>query len=86
MSTRAVPVRGLEAYIGRHVSFTFTDGWDDWPIDGVLIGLDKPDDYHLTYISTCNCGDEPCERVPLEHGAVAMHGDALVHVNVGGRS
>lgn len=85
MSTRAVAVKDLAPYIGRHVSFIFCDGWDDWPVDGILLGLNKPEDYHLTYVSVCNCGDYPCERVASEHGAVGMAADYAVRVNVGGR-
>lgn len=86
MSTRSVPVKDLAPYIGRYVSFIFTDGWDDWPCDGILLKLDKPADYHLTYLSLCDCDDDPCDRIPEEHGAFALHADALVRVNVGGRS
>lgn len=85
MSTRAVLVKNLEPYIGRHVSFTFCDGWEEWPMRGILLELDKPEDFHLTYLSLCDCGEDPCERIADEHGAVAMSADDPVYVNVGGR-
>jgi len=86
MSTHAVPVRDLEPYVGRHVSFVFYDGWDDWPVDGILLGLDQPGGWHLTYVLVCNCGDDPCDRVASEHGAVGMAADDIVRVDIGGRS
>ncbi|GAA1788005.1 hypothetical protein GCM10009748_23200 [Agromyces lapidis] len=86
MSTRAVQVKDLAPYISRHVSFTFCDGWEYWPMSGILLGIDKPEGFHLTYLTYCDCGDDPCELIADEHGAVAMSDDDLVRVNVGGRS
>jgi hypothetical protein len=84
MSTRAVPVRDLAPYIGRHVSFTFCDGWEEWHTSGVLVALESPPDYHLAYVYCCDC-EGACDSEPMDHGGYGMRPEDHVYVNVGGK-
>jgi len=88
MSTRKIPVSEAEKYVGREVSGTFSDGWDDWGFRGKLVGVQVSDPY--TYLEVCEDNAEPCELCgsewePGDHGGLGFFPNDLVYVHVGGR-
>lgn len=84
MSSRKVPVDRLVPWIGHRVSGVFSDGWDDWPFDGVLVGAEFSDPYW--YVEVCNVSEE-CEvcadadREPGDHGAFGFFPSETVSIH-----
>jgi hypothetical protein len=90
VSSREVSVSEAHKYVGRYVSGTFSDGWDDWGFRGKLIDVQASDPYIYLEICEDYGGSEPCELcgpewTPGDHGGFGFGPHNSIYVHVGGR-
>lgn len=76
MSSRTVPPSKLHTYIGKRISATWCDGWDDYCVSGVLISAKPNQDGNGTWVETC---DDPtdCDLCPATDDSEMRHGGFL---------